>query len=418
MRATAAVAHVRSVVGVKRVGIALALLAACAALVTPAGAAPTDPGARQREIDQEVRRLRDQLDEASDQQAELLAELNVTQRLRRRLDDKVAELDAAIAAAETQLNQLNVELAAAVAAADAAVEALAAARRQLDESSALLREQAVQAFIHLGATPTVDRMLAQVATDEPSARAATYVRVVAERQAQVVADHRKLQEDTTILEADAARAKAAVAARRQDLVARKAALEGSRADQAAAAEEAAAEAATEQRLLGQVRAKRSEYLRQIGQLERESNEIASLLRRRQANERVTPSGRGVLGYPVASPVVTSSFGYRVHPIYGDSRLHAGIDLRAGTGTSVLSAEDGEVVFAGWKSGYGNTVIIDHGGSLATLYAHNSALEVGVGETVRRGQLVARAGSTGNSTGPHVHFEVRVHGTPVNPFAYL
>jgi murein DD-endopeptidase MepM/ murein hydrolase activator NlpD len=397
--------------------MALALLAACAALVTPVGAASTDPGARQREIDQEVRRLRDQLDEASDQQAELLAELNVTQRLRRQLDDKVAELDAAIAAAEAQLNQLNAELAAAVAAADAAVRALAAARLQLDQSSALLREQAVQAFIHLGATPTVDRMLAQVAA-EPSARAATYVRVVAERQAQVVDDHRKLQEDTTILEADAAQAKAAVAARRQDLVARKAALEGSRADQAAAADEAAAEAATEQRLLGQVRAKRSEYLRQIGQLERESNEIAALLRRRQADEHVTPSGRGVLGYPVASPVVTSSFGYRVHPIYGNTRLHAGIDLRAGTGTSVLSAEDGEVLFAGWKSGYGNTVIIDHGGSLATLYAHNSALEVGVGATVRRGQLVARAGSTGNSTGPHVHFEVRVHGTPVNPFAYL
>jgi murein DD-endopeptidase MepM/ murein hydrolase activator NlpD len=88
------------------------------------------------------------------------------------------------------------------------------------------------------------------------------------------------------------------------------------------------------------------------------------------------------------------------------------------GTAVLAGGNGTVVFAGWKSGYGNTVIIDHGGQIATLYGHNSALGVKVGQKVKRGEHIAAAGSTGNSTGPHVHYEVRVSGTPVDPMKYL
>jgi len=234
----------------------------------------------------------------------------------------------------------------------------------------------------------------------------------------VVVEQMQLKHATEQFEFVAAVARNDVAARQQDVVARKAALEAARAEQAAARAEVAEEAATEQRLLSAVQAKKSEYLRQINQLQAESNEIGAALRRRQAGGSVTPSGRGVLAYPLASPVITSGFGYRVHPIYGDRRLHAGVDFRAATGTPVYSSGGGVVVFAGWKSGYGNTVVIDHGGSLATLYAHNSALAVADGATVKRGQRIASAGSTGNSTGPHVHFEVRVNGTPVDPMKYL
>ena len=133
---------------------------------------------------------------------------------------------------------------------------------------------------------------------------------------------------------------------------------------------------------------------------------------------MTPSGKGVLAYPLASPTITSSFGYRIHPIYGNRRLHAGMDFRAATGTAVYAAGAGVVAYAGWMSGYGNTVVIDHGGQLATLYAHNSKLTVTTGETVARKERIALAGSTGNSTGPHLHFEVRVSGAPVNPLNYL
>ncbi|MBW3575637.1 MAG: M23 family metallopeptidase, partial [Actinobacteria bacterium] len=130
------------------------------------------------------------------------------------------------------------------------------------------------------------------------------------------------------------------------------------------------------------------------------------------------AGSRALAYPLANPVVTSNYGYRIHPIYGTRRLHAGIDLRGATGTTVLAAGDGTVVFAGPRGGYGNAVLVDHGGSIATLYAHQSRLAVSAGEPVRRGQAVGSVGSTGLSTAPHLHFEVRLDGTPVDPLNYL
>lgn len=128
---------------------------------------------------------------------------------------------------------------------------------------------------------------------------------------------------------------------------------------------------------------------------------------------------GTLGWPVPSNgQISSYFGYRPHPIFGDQRLHTGIDISAATGASIVAAGDGRVISASWMGGYGNTVIIDHGGGIATLYAHNSSIVVSNGQTVSRGSTIARAGSTGNSTGPHCHFEVRRNGSPINPMPWL
>jgi len=99
-------------------------------------------------------------------------------------------------------------------------------------------------------------------------------------------------------------------------------------------------------------------------------------------------------------------------------MHNGVDFRGSTGTPIQAAGPGTVVYAGPRGGYGNTVVIDHGGSLATLYAHQSAIYVSVGTTVAAGQVIGAVGSTGFSTGPHLHFEVRLGGTPVNPLGYL
>jgi murein DD-endopeptidase MepM/ murein hydrolase activator NlpD len=244
------------------------------------------------------------------------------------------------------------------------------------------------------------------------------VDALAAKQAAVVEERRRLQDRTTLLQAQAADAAALIVTHQEAAQHRKRELEAARAEQAAARAELAAEADLEQRLLAQVQARRADYQSRILQLEQESSDIAALLRRHQADQTITPSGKGVLGSPLASPIVTSTYGYRLHPIFGDRRLHAGIDLRAATGTPVYASGSGVVVWAGHRGGYGNTVVLAHGGSLATLYAHNSELLVASGDTVRRGQLIARAGSTGNSTGPHLHFEVRVGGTPVDPLRYL
>ncbi|HMP55341.1 MAG TPA: M23 family metallopeptidase [Novosphingobium sp.] len=112
--------------------------------------------------------------------------------------------------------------------------------------------------------------------------------------------------------------------------------------------------------------------------------------------------------------VTSGFGLRVHPVHGTRRVHAGVDLAAGTGAPVIVSSPGVVVQAGWLGGYGLCVTIDHGGATQTRYGHLSRLGVGVGQRVRAGQVIGLVGSTGVSTGPHLHYEVRVQGTPVNP----
>jgi murein DD-endopeptidase MepM/ murein hydrolase activator NlpD len=146
-----------------------------------------------------------------------------------------------------------------------------------------------------------------------------------------------------------------------------------------------------------------------------SNAIATELANRQST---VSYGGGKLGWPTNGRV-TSEYGYRIHPITHNRRLHAGIDIAVPTGTPIHAAGDGEVISAGWNSGgYGNMVMIDHGSNIVTLYGHNSSVSVSVGQHVKRGQVIASAGSTGNSTGPHCHFEVRVSGTPQNPRGWL
>jgi len=125
--------------------------------------------------------------------------------------------------------------------------------------------------------------------------------------------------------------------------------------------------------------------------------------------------------PSAWPVsgrVTSAFGMRVAPLRGGWRMHPGLDISASSGTRVRSAGAGLVVFSGYRSGYGNTVVVDHGDGMKTLYGHMSRLAARKGRRVREGEVIGYVGSSGRSTGPHLHFEVRFRGEPVNPMCYL
>lgn len=128
-----------------------------------------------------------------------------------------------------------------------------------------------------------------------------------------------------------------------------------------------------------------------------------------------------LGLDSAAPAaadITSGFGYRLHPIYGDLRFHYGADLNLTTGEPITAFADGCVSWAGEISGYGLTIMIDHGQGISSLYAHCSSLETSAGDSVQKGQIVALAGSTGNVTGPHLHFELTKDGMYLNPELYL
>lgn len=154
-----------------------------------------------------------------------------------------------------------------------------------------------------------------------------------------------------------------------------------------------------------------------------SQQIEQMIRRNQSSRRGSggtgpSSGTGSMLWPTDAREITSPFGWRTHPIYGTSRYHSGIDIGADYGDAVVAADGGVVISAGWMGGYGKAVIIDHGGSISTLYGHNSELLVSEGQRVRKGEIIARVGSTGDSTGPHCHFEVRQDGSPVSPMNYL
>lgn len=151
-----------------------------------------------------------------------------------------------------------------------------------------------------------------------------------------------------------------------------------------------------------------------------SQEVANMIRRSHmssAGYSGAPAGAGGMIWPISGPI-TSEFGWRTHPIFGTARFHSGLDIGGDYGMPIYAAASGTVIYAGWISGYGNAVIIDHGGGVTTLYGHNDSLNVSEGENVVQGQVIAMCGSTGNSTGPHCHFEVRENGEPVSPYGYL
>jgi len=139
--------------------------------------------------------------------------------------------------------------------------------------------------------------------------------------------------------------------------------------------------------------------------------------RRQEEMQSFVSGSGSMILPVAGNI-TDNFGWRTHPIFNRQIFHNGIDIGADYGEPIHAAQSGTVISAGWVDGYGNTVMINHGGGVVTLYGHNQSLAVNAGQSVSQGQVIAYCGSTGNSTGPHCHFEVLVNDEPVDPQTYL
>jgi murein DD-endopeptidase MepM/ murein hydrolase activator NlpD len=167
--------------------------------------------------------------------------------------------------------------------------------------------------------------------------------------------------------------------------------------------------------LANVQEDKAKALEHMRELQAQSAELGARIRSAQSSS-VIPGPTGAASaagfvWPVHG-ILTSGFGWR----WG--RMHEGIDLAVASGTPVVSAAAGTVIVAGWLGGYGNLVVVDHGNGVSTAYGHNTSVTVGVGQSVVQGQLVAYSGNTGHSTGPHVHFEVRINGSPVDPLGYL
>jgi murein DD-endopeptidase MepM/ murein hydrolase activator NlpD len=417
------VTEVSKVAGVKLAGrwaallVVLIVLAVDAAPHAIAVTPTTSKAKRQAEINKKLGTLRSQVQEASSEEAKLLDQLDEVEDKRRELDAKVAALDAQVAAAQRELDAATFELNDLAAQLAGAQAALSEARRLLDEARRKLTERAVRAYMGQPDIAVADRFL-QPGSQREIVASETYVATLVHAQQDLVDQFNAQRRDLESRQAEVQTRRDAAQAQRDVVAHRTAEVQSARKVQASARAEVVAQEKQKEGLVAQVRSRKREFEAQINQLKAESNAITAFLRGVQKGQGRVISGKGIFASPIPGAAITSGFGSRVHPIYGDVRMHTGIDFRAAMGTTVRAAGAGKVVFAGAKGGYGNTVIIDHGNSLATLYGHLSSIGVRVGQTVSKGQAIARSGSTGASTGPHLHFEVRENGVPVNPMGYL
>lgn len=179
-----------------------------------------------------------------------------------------------------------------------------------------------------------------------------------------------------------------------------------------------------QGLLDQLYANEEEYKKAYEKAEADEKKIQKELQAQAEREakngtqtKYTGSGKFLWPLP-ASSRITSKYGYRIHPVYNTKKFHSGIDIGAGYGSNIVAAESGKVITATYGSGYGKYVVVNHGSGITTLYAHCSSLLVNVGDQVQKGQVIAKVGSTGVSTGNHLHFEVRINGATTDPLSYV
>jgi murein DD-endopeptidase MepM/ murein hydrolase activator NlpD len=369
--------------------------------------------------EERVRELRSLVGEASAQEAGLLSEIADIEARLDDLDDAVWDLTKQSTAAQRRLDAAERNLKKAEADQDVAIRRLGVAQGQVDAS----RQQMNQTVAAMYQRGTSEEQALYVALVQGAANANDLFSAQRYVAGAIKTNRRELDHFLALKE-EADRLRHQVEARAQEIrttrdeqAAERDRLRGLK-DQALANRAAAkSEEDRQQELLKQVQDKKSDFQSELNALQVESGAVGDFLRQVQAGQKLAPRKKRTFRAPVGAPV-SSGFGTRVHPILGEVRVHTGIDYAAGTGVPIKAAGSGIVVWAGPRGGYGNAVIIDHRNGLATLYAHQSRVNATVGQKVSTGQVVGFVGQTGMSTGPHLHFEVRELGAPVDPLGYL
>lgn len=347
-----------------------------------------------------LRDPRTQLQRLLDRLTRSKVKLREVRRQERRVLSELEDIDRSQEATERRLQELAREMAGSRTAVQAAATRLAVTERRLAEHRVRLRGRLRTVYMY-GRTGYVDVLLGASDVAEFVTRwrfVSTIVRAdgrLIRQYAQGVEEHRALIETLRQEQARLAAVSAETAARQREVEARGQAKRGA---------------------LARLQQERAAFERMVRELEEDSRQLEALIRRSQrATTRGVALARSLSGFIwPARGVFTSGFGLRRHPIFGIQRMHTGQDIAAPYATPAQAAADGRVIYAGWFGGYGKIVIIDHGAGISTLYAHLSKILTREGAGVRRGQVIGRIGSTGYSTGPHVHFEVRVNGRPIDP----
>ena len=400
---------------IHRVGLGAMITAALLAAMPSGTASASTYGDQQRQLQTLIQQKEAQLHHLTHRANDLFGQLQ--------------ETNAQLAATQSRLASLNMQL------VDARAN-LAAIDAQLKVVSAALQQKSAQLTTLMGVMnaqqDAVDKRIADIYINAPTG----YSQALSQSQdfADVVSAN---QFAGSVMRADdAAMAKLIatellVAGQKTDIAnhqtsivkarnAQAAELAQIAAIQAAQASVRAEQAALRQHqnhLLRMVNAQRYSYIKEIQDLQRQNALLSLIIRGAQRGQRVIQGVGGYLKWPVSGPI-TCGYGWRIHPVYHYRSFHTGIDIGVPTGTTVKAARYGKVIYTGWNGAYGLVVIIDHGNSLATMYAHLSRVFVSAGQRVHTLQAIAASGNTGTSTGPHLHFQVEVQGNPVNPMSWL
>jgi murein DD-endopeptidase MepM/ murein hydrolase activator NlpD len=402
----------------RRVCLVLVLLVGAGLLTLPAYAGPED---RLLENQERLARIQEEIEEANRRQDALTEKISALDAERADQERQVQTLEGRLDLLDGRIAEVRGRLETTQARLGVVSKELKALERQLAILEEIHVARAVATY-KAGPTADLDALLSAETFGDLVDRYEYYAAALDE-DARLIEEMDQIRSETERKQAEIEEARDALAQAKQQLESDRAELDTLRAEKASilAAQEAVISEKDGLLAVAEAREDKLQVARQ--RIEEDSNRIQALLQARAdgiSTGPITgplPSGGGQLAWPAVGSV-TSPYGYRIHPIFGYSRLHTGLDIGAGYGSPVVASANGVVAYVGTMSGYGNVVVIDHGGGMATTYNHLSAFSVSSGESVRRGETIAAVGCTGWCTGPHLHFEVRLNGSPVDPMPYL
>lgn len=317
------------------------------------------------------------------------------------IESQIEELDKEMGVAATELSRVEKELEILNQEIEKTTKELEEAERNIEEKQDVFNER-LRVMYKKGSVGFLEVLLASADIGDFLAR---------QNMIQAIVDHdteliRYMKEQRNIVDQ-----------KNMELKAQRASVESTKTALENRKKELAQASRAKELLMADLQKDIKESERLYDELNQLAKDIESEIVKRQ---RVNgPYSGGIMAWPVPGwSRISSYFGYRIHPIYKVKKLHTGIDIPAETGTNVVAAADGTVIYSGTLGTYGKVIMIDHGGGIVTLYAHNSYLVASEGDEVKRGDVIAKIGSTGVSTGPHLHFEVRKNGAYVDPIPWL
>ncbi len=353
--------------------------------------------------------LAEAIDGASAEEVAAVKELQGVQAQRQELEAKVAELDGQIADATQKIEAAEAEIARIQTQVDTVQRNIDQIKAEIQASKDRFNASALALYKGNGTAASALSLLSTKGGAHEIIAGSKYLGENSrqferelQRQGSLKDQLDDAQNDLRKEQAKAKEAQDAAAGERDHAAQLRTEADGQR-------QQVADVEAQEQAVVEGIRARKAEFEAQYNALQAQISASVS-------RGNPTPGNHRFI-WPVNGPI-TSPFGPRTHPITGDSRMHTGVDIGASSGTPIKAAGDGVVVMAGYNGGYGNWTLIDHGDGTATGYAHQSSIGVRIGQQVSTGEVIGQVGSTGASTGPHLHWEVRVNGTPVDPMGWV